>query len=126
MLSIVNCLAVVYIYNQFSSLRKTGSKYLLGKISTSSHVSWLGQECEDVLGVCCVSIQALLASSPSSQALCLEALWSTSLIAKCLDSSMWDGIVIWVIRVTISPLLSLTTILQSGDLSHLFSKIMIV
>lgn len=31
MLSIVNCLAVIYIYNQFSSLRKAGSKYLLGE-----------------------------------------------------------------------------------------------
>ena len=31
MLSIVNSLAVIYIYNQFSSLRKAGSKYLLGQ-----------------------------------------------------------------------------------------------
>ena len=31
MLSIVNSLAVVYIYKQFSSLRKAGSKYLLGE-----------------------------------------------------------------------------------------------
>lgn len=31
MLSIVNSLAVIYIYNQFSSLRRAGSKYLLGK-----------------------------------------------------------------------------------------------
>ena len=31
MLSIVNCLAVIYIYKQFSSLRKAGSKYLLGQ-----------------------------------------------------------------------------------------------
>lgn len=30
MLSIVNSLAVIYIYNQFSNLRKAGSKYLLG------------------------------------------------------------------------------------------------
>ena len=28
---IVNCLAVIYIYNQFSRLRKAGSKYLLGE-----------------------------------------------------------------------------------------------
>ena len=31
LLSIVNSLAVIYIYNQFASLRKAGSKYLLGK-----------------------------------------------------------------------------------------------
>ena len=31
MLLIVNSLAVIYIYNQFSSLRKAGSKYLLGQ-----------------------------------------------------------------------------------------------
>lgn len=30
LLMIVNCLAVLYIYNQFSNLRKAGSKYLLG------------------------------------------------------------------------------------------------
>ena len=33
MLSIVNCLAVIYIYNQFSKLRKAGSKYLLGQLA---------------------------------------------------------------------------------------------
>lgn len=32
LLSIVNSLAVIYIYNQFASLRKAGSKYLLGKL----------------------------------------------------------------------------------------------
>ncbi len=31
LLSIVNCLAVIYIYNQFSKLRKAGSKYILGQ-----------------------------------------------------------------------------------------------
>ena len=52
LLSIVNSLAVIYVYNQFSSLRKAGSKYLLGMslmpswsvvfddvIHTVSHVS---------------------------------------------------------------------------------------
>ena len=29
---IVNSLAILYLYNQFSSLRKAGSKYLLGMI----------------------------------------------------------------------------------------------
>ncbi len=33
MLSIVNILAVIYVYHQFSSLRKAGSKYLLGNES---------------------------------------------------------------------------------------------
>ncbi len=31
LLSVVNCLAVIYIYNQFSKLRKAGSKYILGQ-----------------------------------------------------------------------------------------------
>lgn len=31
-LTITRCLAVVYVYLQFRSLRKIGSKYLLGKI----------------------------------------------------------------------------------------------
>lgn len=30
---IVNSLAILYLYNQFSSLRKAGSKYLLGEES---------------------------------------------------------------------------------------------
>ena len=31
---IVNSLAVLYLYNQFMSLRKTGSKYLLSESTT--------------------------------------------------------------------------------------------
>lgn len=30
----INSLAVIYVYNQFSSLRKAGSKYLLSKANT--------------------------------------------------------------------------------------------
>lgn len=40
MLSVVNSLAVIYIYKQFSSLRKAGSKYLLGEYNYKcNHVS---------------------------------------------------------------------------------------
>ena len=30
-MTIVNCVAVVYVYTQFKSLSKTGSKYILGQ-----------------------------------------------------------------------------------------------
>ncbi len=38
LLSIVNCLAVIYIYNQFSKLRKAGSKYILGQYTHTHYV----------------------------------------------------------------------------------------
>ena len=41
LLSIVNSLAVIYIYNQFASLRKAGSKYLLGKLMVDKKLRFL-------------------------------------------------------------------------------------
>jgi len=37
-LTITRCIAVVYFYLQFSSLRKLGSKYLLGRYFASLHL----------------------------------------------------------------------------------------
>ena len=34
----INSLAVIYVYNQFSSLRKAGSKYLLSKSDSFVHM----------------------------------------------------------------------------------------
>ena len=40
LLVVVNCLAILYLYNQFSNLKKAGSKYLLGKCCVYVCFNW--------------------------------------------------------------------------------------
>lgn len=74
-LTITRCIAILYIYFQFRSLRQLGSKYILGECGPA----WGGA------GVVCGSadsgvLQASLGSSPSSPASCSARWSSTSLI----------------------------------------------
>lgn len=74
-LTITRCIAILYIYFQFRSLRQLGSKYILGECGPA----WAGG------GVLCGSadpgiLQASRGSSPSSPASCSAQWSSTSLI----------------------------------------------
>ena len=57
-MTIVNCVAVIYVYTQFKSLSKTGSKYILGQ--------WVGGWCTDRRTHIVSYVQLLLLSSCSS------------------------------------------------------------